>query len=374
MQEEYPLADYVSPDSDNVIPFTGTEQKKGETFYTPPQDEETQREIAASSAAGLRKVSSIIEVMEDDEKLSFIIEDLLPDTGLMYIGGISGTGKTILAIQIVANIVQGRPTMAWKLGEKAVDIRALMLSLEMPKKELQLRLNHMIPDMTDDEKKIFDEFFLTYTDSEPFELWNPVHVVDLIKLIGHYKINLLLIDSASVSFGESLKDDKQVNAAIRNLYMIRSRMNVAMIIVSHTRKPPAGIVSNPEDVTINELFGHSGVAQSASSIIIVVEDEKARKAAISPKADSTKIEKVVHIINAKARFGSNAGVYSANLTSKIDVDNGKPLQFFRNAIPLPPMTAEQKQRAKSIQPPTMKDTLAGIDFTHLIGDDDEDEL
>lgn len=364
----------VGPDddfSDNVIPFSGSASQKEVGPNLSPEEEDLKHRHIASHEAGLRRVTSIVDVIDDDEKLQYVIQDLLPDTGMMYIGGISGTGKTILAIQLVANIVRGEPTMTWTLGEKAKDIRAMMLSLEMGKKELQLRLQHQMPDLSDEERKLFHENFLVYHDPEPFELWNPVHVVDLIRLVKHHKINLLLIDSASVSFASSLKDDKQVNESIKNLYMIRSRLNLAVVCVSHTRKPPAGIASNPEDVTINELFGHSGVAQSASSIFIVVEDEAERKKTMKPNVNAADTEKLVHIVNVKSRFGANAGAFKARLTSKHDVDNGKPLQFYRHAIPLPPMTEEQKRKAKSMKAPSFGETLAEIDFS-LLGDEDDD--
>jgi hypothetical protein len=61
------------------------------------------------------------------------------------------------------------------------------------------------------------------------------------------------------------------------------------------------MVNSPETASLHELFGHSGVAQSASAIIIMLEDEKQRKATIK-SGDGTKVEKMVHIVNAKARL------------------------------------------------------------------------
>ena len=340
-----------------------------EPTFIPKQvspEETLKQKVKLTTEAGLRKVTSVIDVMEDEEKLAFILQDLLPDTGLMYVAGASGTGKTIKAIQLAGNIVLGQPTLSWRLGNAwHNDFKVLFLSLEMPKKELQLRLLHMYPRLTEEQRKDFLGRFLCYHEPEAFQLWNPVHVLDLTRMIKHHGINLLLIDSASVSFASSLKDDAQVNESIQHLYMLRSRLNLAMIIVAHTRKPSLEMVNNPENASLHELFGHSGVAQSASSIVIMLEDEKQRKETIKG-GNADDVEKRVHIVNAKARFGSNSGAFLAYLTSKNDVDKGEPLMFRRNAIPLE-MTEEARQSINKRLENT--NIMEGIDFGTLDGDE-----
>jgi hypothetical protein len=151
--------------------------------------------------------------------------------------------------------------------------------------------------------------------------------------------------------------------------MIRARFNWAMIIVCHTRKPPPGIASNPAEVTLNELFGHSGVAQAASSIIIMMEDEKQRKEVISKNMDPKEVEKRVHIINCKARFGANGGAFIATLTSKKGVDNGEPLMFRRNAIAIA-MSDEQRKKLNADPNLNLGAALEGIDFGSELGGDE----
>lgn len=353
----------AGPDGDDEgIPLSQFIPKQ----VSPEQD--LKNKVKLTTEAGIRRVSNIIDVMESETKLDFVIEGILPRTGLMYIGGLSGTGKTILASQLVSDIVCGRSCMTWRLGEAGQDVTALMLSLEMNEIELQGRAENMFGNFPDEDKKILKDRFLTYTEPEPIELWNPVHILDLFKMVRHHGANLLLIDSASVSFASSLKDDAQVNESIKNLYMMRSRLQLTMIIVAHTRKPPAGIVSNPEDVTLNELFGHSGVAQSASSIVIMVEDDKSRKATIKG-GTAKKDEKLVHIINAKSRFGANSGAFKAYLTSEEAVEKGEPLMFRRNAIPIA-MTDAQRETIKKTKIGGLGAALKGIDFGSGLDDDE----
>src|SRR5947208_4734645 len=182
-----------------------------------------------------------------------------------------------------------------------------------------------------------------------------------MRTIGASGAKIILVDSASVSFGKELNNQAQVNKSIDFLRMLRAKFNWAMIVVAHTRKPPAGIASNPAEVTLNELFGHSGVSQSASSIIIMMEDEKQRKKVIADGTDSKTIEKRVHIVNCKARFGANGGAFVSTLTSQNDVDRGQPLMFRRNAIPIE-MTEEQRKKINASPELELGTMMTGINF------------
>ena len=310
--------------------------------------------------ASPRRLSNALDVMNDDTKLSYVVDPILPDSGLLYIGGISGSGKTILAIQLVADVVNGRPCMTWRLGDAATeDAKAIIFSLEMNEPELGERLRHMYPKLTDDEQKVFLDRFVTYAEPEPFKLWEPAHQLEFIRTIKASGATIQLIDSASVSFGEELTNQAQVNKTLDFLRMIRAKYNWAQVIVCHTRKPPAGIASNPAEVTLNELFGHSGVAQSASAIIIMMEDEKQRKEVVSKGIDARTIEKKVHIVNCKARFGANGGAFISHLTSQNDVEKGQPLMFRRNAYVIE-MTDEQRRNInKSLD---MENIMRDADF------------
>jgi hypothetical protein len=98
----------------------------------------------------------------------------------------------------------------------------------------------------------------------------------------------------------------------------------------------------------------------------MMEDEAQRKDVIKRGADQKEIEKKVHIINCKARFGANGGAFVAHLTSKNDVDAGRPLMFKRNAIPIA-MTDSAKKKSRKDN--SINDALASIDLGSLLSDD-----
>jgi hypothetical protein len=354
----------------SVGPDDGDDESEFGRAFIPKQATAPTENSIAEKIASSRRLSNALDVMENDTKLSYIVQDILPDSGLIYFGGLSGTGKTILAIQLVADIILGRPCMTWALGESATeDMKALMFSLEMNELELGERLRHMYPNLNDDEKKVFSERFITYSEPAPFKLWESTHQLEFIRTVQASGAQIQLIDSASVSFGEEMNNQAQVNKSLDFLRMVRAKYNWAQVIVAHTRKPPAGIASNPAEITLNELFGHSGVAQSASTIIIMVEDDAQRKDVIKRGLDQREVEKKVHIINCKARFSANGGAFVSHLTSKNGVDKGEPLMFRRNAIPIA-MTDEAKRKADKVLAKTdLADLMDGIDFGSLDDDD-----
>lgn len=329
-----------------------------------------QGESLLSRSLPNRRIRTFTEVFHSKEKLKFLIEDVMPDHGIVFFGGLSGTGKTILAIQLVTNLVMNRPTMTWFPVEDLPELTAMMLSLEMSAPEVQLRIRSMYPTLTDEEEKVLADRFLFYAEPEPIHLWNDNHCADLIRMIMRNKVNILLIDSASVSFASDLTNQAEVNKSLENLDTIRVRLHVSIVIVAHTRKPPPENTTNVENVSINDLFGHSGIAQHASAIFLMYEDEKTRRQTIREgTGDST--EKQVHIVSVKTRFGSSNAAFRAKLPSREMTRKGSPLLFSRNVIAAIPLTPERRAQIKS-DGSNLAEDMKGLDFGQILGEGDAD--
>jgi hypothetical protein len=315
-------------------------------------------ESALSLSLPNRRLYNVEEILETDEKIEYAIQGLLPTNGLMYVGARSGTGKSLFAIQMAVDLVLGRDTMTLKRGENLPQQRLIYFSLEMGKLEFKERFEDMYPNRTEEERKLLRENLLVYCDPEPFRLWQDDHAADMVRLASRAKITGQIIDTASVSFGSTLTNQEEVNKTIENMYVLRNRIGFYQIIPCHTRKLQAGVVANLEDITVDEVFGHSGVAQSASSVLLMHTDKK---------KDSTKNlkegEKIVWLMNPKARFAPEFAPFKMVLRTN-------PLQFRRDAIELPPMTPKQRQAAKSSNTSTMADAMKVIDFGNLVEEDD----
>lgn len=302
-------------------------------------------EKPVTSLLPIRRTSTFSEIYNSTHTVEWVIQGLLPTKGLMYIGARSGTGKTILALQIAVDLIYDRDTMSFKRGEGLGPQKILILSLEMGEAEMKERLRGMYPEIPEEQMKLLSDSIHLYTDPEPFKLWTPDHAAELVLMIRKHKFTGILIDSASVSFAQSLKDDTQVNETLNALYQIRNRLDVWMVVVSHTRKLPAGIVGSLEDVTVDELFGHSGVAQSASSVLLMLHDKKDKEA-----KDGIK---VVWLMNPKARFAAEFAPFKMYLQAE------PPLQFKRKVpIPLPAVSPEKMVEIRKQQ--------KNIDFGEVI--------
>jgi archaellum biogenesis ATPase FlaH len=308
----------------------------------------------------VRETRNLMEIYHSKNTIEYVIEGLLPTKGLMYIGARSGTGKTILAIQLVIDILLERDTMTLKRSKDLKPQKILILSMEMGGEELQARLLSMYPNLTEEEQKIIAEGTEAYTGAESFKFWEPTHAAELTMMIRKLGITGVIIDSASVTFASSLKDDSQVNAAIENLYVIRNMLGVWMIVICHTRKLPAGIVGNMEDVTVDEIFGHSGVAQSASAILLMHHEKKAKEAKDGKY-------KVVWLMNLKARFFSEFPPFVMLLPTE-----GALLFKRRTPIPLPGLTPEQRRAAnKAARNTDFGEVFKVVDFGSIPGGDDD---
>lgn len=338
---------------------------RSETVVTVELSDEIKQEIAINFEVGERKLTNARDIRKSENKAKYLIEDLLTSNGLLFIGGASGTGKTILACQFAGDLIEAKPTMTFQIGEHFKDkhLKVLIISLEMNHDDLQIRLNHMYPNPSEEVDKLQAENLIVYCEPEPFELWNAAHVIELIRIIKTVEPDMVLIDSASIAFADDLTNPAQVKASISNIYKIRTRLDVAFTVVAHTRKPNQGVMSNPEETTLSELMGVAGIGQAATGILIMVEDEEARKATIKG-GSAYQDEKIVWLVNAKSRFGANAGAFRTQLTSKKDVDNSKPLMFRRRATPIE-MTQEAKKKQANptkADAEALKDAFGQIDF------------
>jgi len=330
-----------------------------------------EKETELSKSLPKRRLRNFMEVYESTEKLNFLIPDVLPDHGIVFFGGISATGKTILAIQVLVNLIMNRPTMTWFPEENLPPLTGLFLSLEMSGPEVQLRIKHMYPQLTDEEIKILQERLIIYSEPEGLRLWEDDHGADLVKMIARSKANVVLIDSASVSLGEDLTNQAQVNKSLEALESIRVRMKVCFIVVAHVRKPPNGESTNVENVSINDLFGGVAVANHASAIFLLYEDEKSRREAIR-NGNGHEVEKLVHIVNSKTRFGAANAAFKAKLPSLEMTKKGSPLQFRRDVHVLAPLTTSQKKQISARSDgTTIAPELKGLDFSEFLGDEDE---
>lgn len=315
-----------------------------------------------------RKIENVLDIYDSEDKIDWVINNILHDTGLVYLAGESASGKTILAIQLTMDIINGRDTLRWKFNPEAREQKVLILSLEMNRLEFNKRLRDMYPNLSEEERKVMLDRLFVYCDAPAWELWNTLHVAELHHIVKEGGYTGVLIDSASVSFAPQPNDSESVNKSIKNLYGMRAELNVWNMVIVHTRKPDRGSKAKPGDGTMHDIMGHSGFAQSASTILLLEAHEQ----------ESSSKARKVEIKNAKNRFGLVGGdvVFPALIPSKESTSNGIPLQFMTN-VPhiLPPMPKQRPTRdqgvGKAIGGFSMGSMLKNMDVRKILLEDDD---
>lgn len=309
-----------------------------EPFVTKAKGSEIPKALQApkytyTATSPKRRLQGFSTLRNSSERMKFVIEDILPDTGLLYWAGESASGKTILAIQSAIDMVMRRNTLRWKFNEEIRQQKILFLSLEMNSFEVTERINAMYPKMSKDDDDFLEEHFQVYSDFEPFNMWNTLHVAELNHIVKEGRFTGILIDSASVSFADQPNNAEQINTSIKNLYGMRAERGIWNSVIVHTRKPDGKANKKPGEGTMHDIMGHSGFAQSASTIML-----------LEPHPfDDTKpgAARKIEITNAKNRYGlSGSDIrFPAIIPSKKSVvEDGIPLHFMAN-VPhvLPPL-------------------------------------
>jgi KaiC/GvpD/RAD55 family RecA-like ATPase len=216
--------------------------------------------------------------VETTEDIKWFVEGILPATGLIYVAGPPGSGKTLLTIEWCRNMALGKPMFGWKTVDDR-PLKVMYLSLEMPGSEAKEFVDRFTP-KDSAELQMLEENFVIYAKTDPIEFYKPMSET-IIKLVGDiqkFRPDILLIDSATVSLASELTVEKEVKESLKWLNRIRHALNFAVIFVAHTKKeqgskpvkmPTSGY--NPK--RLSDLFGSVAVAAAATTVISMVRDE-----------------------------------------------------------------------------------------------------
>jgi len=165
---------------------------------------------------------------------------------ITVIAGPSSVGKTMVAMNIVANIV----ALTLK--------KAVMISMEMTDKEVASRLYNMV-DRKDDG--IVSKNFIVQTELSV----SAEHVKAIIK---REKPDIVIIDHlgflAKQESGPDLKT--RIDAAIAKIKRLAINENIPIILISHVAKTRSG---DDGAASAQDLMGSAGIEQDADIVLIL---------------------------------------------------------------------------------------------------------
>ena len=240
-----------------------------EGFVTAAQQEHVRRGLAAEAdamaaqkndaaakgAARLLPASAFAA-----ETADYLIDPYLPRGMLSILGGVSGAGKTSLALDITAAVSRGErlgfEEEEEAPGEVCTPGKVFYLTAENDaNKVLRPRLERLGADLD----RVFLQAGASFTMREPL-LWD---------LCRAYRPDLLVFDPIQSFLGPGVQMNRaeQVRPIMDQLIALAKELDMAVLLISHMSKPGPGVSS-----ALDRLLGSSDFRNSARSILIAGAD------------------------------------------------------------------------------------------------------
>lgn len=258
-----------------------------------------------------------------DVQKYYIEPKILPDRGLLYIAGRAGVGKSNLSTELAYRLIFNQNYLDWTLPEQEERHVIMHIQLEMgtaEQKEVALKMDEQF---SEEQRDILQDHYKIICIQDAFKLYNQVHVAMLEEAVAHIKPTILLLDSASVSFAPSLKDDEEkIRESAMNLFRLRQQHNFSAVVIGHAKK------NSSKADGMDAYFGMSVLEQYLSTGILLTPDkDKTDELRLLGDEDT----QVIDLTYTKHRFGTDVGkTYPLHIKSN-------PLRFERPVIaPLPP--------------------------------------
>lgn len=250
-----------------------------------------------------------------DVQKYFVEPKVLPDRGFLYIAGRAGVGKSNLTTELGFRFIFNQNYLDWTIPEQEERHTVMHIQLEMGTAEQKEVVLKMDEQFTEEQRDILQEHYKILCIQDAFKLYNPVHVAMFRQAVEHYKPTIVIIDSASVSFAPSLKDDEEkLRVSATNLFNLRQELNFATVVVGHAKK------NTSKSDGMDAYFGMSVLEQYLSTGVLLTPDEDATDELRLLGDEDTQ---VIDFTYTKHRFGTDVGKsYPLHIKSK-------PLRFER---------------------------------------------
>ncbi|MFY3742096.1 MAG: archaellum biogenesis ATPase FlaH, partial [Candidatus Nitrosomirales archaeon] len=242
----------------------------------------SKKAITAEIVQGSTEVYRFHDFMKTNIILKWAIEGLLPVAGSMVIFGKPGIGKSTFSLRLAMALSLGREYfLNWKIVTRQ---RTMFVSLEMQHDELKEFFNDMT--LSEEEQKELQDWFHIWPIGHAYPFDTPDQQIEILKYIDMHKIELIIIDSLSLSMYGNVKDDdavKRLNSFLNE--DVRKARKCGYIFIHHPRKP--GIGEDRKDLSGDDSFGSGYITANAQTVIIL--SQKSGSPRLHIKFDKTRM-------------------------------------------------------------------------------------
>ncbi len=222
------------------------------------------KSFVAEVTQGAPEVYRFGDFMRTNIKLKWAIEGLLPVAGSMVIFGKPGIGKSTFSLRLAIDLALGKDHfLLWPIINKQ---RVLFISLEMQHYELKSFFEDM--ELPEEESVGLQEQFFIWPIGSAYPFDTPDQQLELLKYIKLHKIELVIIDSLSLSMYGSVKNDddiKRLNSFLNE--DVRRDLKCGYMFIHHPRKE--GMDLEKKDITQDDIFGSQYIAANAQTIVVI---------------------------------------------------------------------------------------------------------
>ena len=186
----------------------------------------------------------------------YLIEPYIPRGMLSIIGGVSGTGKTSLALSLAAAVSSGRALPFEAAGTTHKPENVLYLTVE---NDPHIVLRPRVEAMGADIHRLF------FLDGVGVNMTSP----ELRDFIKQEHISMLVFDpiQSFLPAGTQMGRAEQIRPIMDKVIDLSASEDLSTILISHMSKPGPGVVS-----ALDRLLGSSDFRNAARSIMIVGRD------------------------------------------------------------------------------------------------------
>lgn len=243
-----------------------------------------------------------------DKPISWIVDGLIPEAGVIVLAGDPGAGKTLLAIDVALRLAHG---MGW-LGRDCKPASTLYLAGEGGS-GLASRLRAW--KAANSGSKPLTDCFVSVHDGVP-DLTSPSAISEMEQLIVDSRAvygrvpDIVVIDTLAMAIpGSDENDSGAIGKVMQVLSELRRRYGCTFIIIHHFRKPAGdrGKGGSSHRSSMHMVRGSTAIVGAADVVLLAVNDDGNRTLEAAKVRDGESLRAISYAIH-----GQDTGMVLAN--------------------------------------------------------------